>query len=44
MIAVEFQGDDVWVGTGHGLARGVREGYYDGLAKSATETPEEADR
>ncbi len=44
VITVEFQGDDVWIGTGHGLARGVGDGYYDGLSKPATETPEEAHR
>ena len=33
MIAVEFQGDDVWIGTGHGLARGIGTGFYDGLSK-----------
>jgi ligand-binding sensor domain-containing protein len=31
VIAVELQGDDVWIGTGHGLARGIGSGYYDGL-------------
>jgi hypothetical protein len=30
-IAVEFMGDDVWVGTGHGLARGIGSGYYEGI-------------
>ncbi|UCH61998.1 MAG: regulator [Fidelibacterota bacterium] len=30
-ICVEFMGDDVWIGTGHGLARGIGNGYYDGL-------------
>jgi hypothetical protein len=24
-------GDDLWIGTGHGLARGMGNGYYDGL-------------
>jgi ligand-binding sensor domain-containing protein len=31
VITVEFQGDDVWIGTGHGLARGVGAGFYPGL-------------
>jgi ligand-binding sensor domain-containing protein len=31
VIAVEFQGDDVWIGTGHGLARGIGRGFYAGL-------------
>lgn len=31
VLCVEFMGDDVWIGTGHGLARGVGKGYYDGL-------------
>ena len=31
MIAVEFMGDDLWIGTGHGLARGFGKGYYPGL-------------
>ena len=30
-IAVEFMGDDVWVGTGHGLARGIGRGFYEGI-------------
>ena len=34
ILSVEFMGDDVWVGTGHGLARGIGNGYYAGL-KSA---------
>ncbi|NOZ75586.1 MAG: regulator [FCB group bacterium] len=29
--SVEFMGDDVWIGTGHGLARGIGKGYYTGL-------------
>ena len=33
VIAVEFQGDDVWIGTGHGLARGVGAGYFEGLSR-----------
>jgi ligand-binding sensor domain-containing protein len=31
MIAVEFIGNDVWIGTGHGLARGIGKDYYPGL-------------
>jgi ligand-binding sensor domain-containing protein len=30
-ICVEFMGDDVWIGTGHGLARGSGKDYYPGL-------------
>jgi ligand-binding sensor domain-containing protein len=30
VIATEIQGNDVWIGTGHGLARGRGIGYYDG--------------
>jgi ligand-binding sensor domain-containing protein len=30
-ICAEFMGDDLWIGTGHGLARGMGNGYYDGL-------------
>ena len=30
-LAVEFDGDDVWVGTSKGLARGIGKGYYSGL-------------
>ena len=33
VIAVELQGDDVWIGTGHGLARGVGKGFFEGLSK-----------
>jgi len=32
-IAVEFMGDDIWIGTGHGLARGIGKNYYPGLKK-----------
>ncbi len=32
-ISVEFMGDDIWIGTGHGLARGIGKGYYPGLRK-----------
>ena len=44
VIAVEIQGDDVWIGTGHGLARGVGEGFFEGLSKPVVEQPEEAAR
>ena len=30
-LAVAFMGDDVWIGTGHGLTRGVGKGYYEGI-------------
>jgi ligand-binding sensor domain-containing protein len=30
-LSVAFMGDDVWIGTGHGLARGIGKGYYEGL-------------
>ncbi|MEE9117382.1 MAG: regulator [Calditrichia bacterium] len=33
-ISVEFMGNDIWIGTGHGLARGIGKGYYPGLKKS----------
>jgi len=31
VISVEHQGNDIWIGTGHGLARGIGTGYWDGL-------------
>lgn len=31
MICADYQGDDVWIGTGKGLARGIGKGYYPGL-------------
>ncbi len=41
-ISVEFMGNDIWIGTGHGLARGIGKGYYPGLKisqdKDKTET------
>ena len=40
VIAVEIQGDDVWIGTGHGLAKG----FFEGLSKPVVEQPEEAVR
>ncbi|MBD3274497.1 MAG: regulator [Candidatus Marinimicrobia bacterium] len=30
-IAADIQGDDVWIGTGHGLARGSGTGFWAGL-------------
>ena len=30
-ICVEFMEDDIWIGTGHGLARGIGKNYYPGL-------------
>jgi ligand-binding sensor domain-containing protein len=30
-IAVEFMGNDIWIGTGHGLARGLGNNYYSGV-------------
>ena len=41
VIALEFQGDDLWIGTGHGLARGVGKGYYEGLSNTVAEQTEE---
>jgi ligand-binding sensor domain-containing protein len=32
-IAAAFIGDDLWIGTGHGLAHGIGKGYYEGLRK-----------
>lgn len=32
-LAVEFDGNDVWVGTSKGLARGIGKGYYPRLQK-----------
>ncbi|NIM51070.1 MAG: regulator [Gemmatimonadales bacterium] len=31
VLSVVILGDDVWIGTGHGLARGIGKGYYEGL-------------
>ena len=31
VITTEFQGNDIWIGTGHGLARGKGVGFYDGV-------------
>jgi ligand-binding sensor domain-containing protein len=41
VITTEIQGDDVWIGTGHGLARGRGTGYYDGVQPPAVERKEE---
>lgn len=30
-ITFDYQGKDIWVGTGHGLARGIGNGFYAGL-------------
>ena len=34
VITLEFQGDDLWIGTGHGLARGVGKGFFKGLSET----------
>jgi ligand-binding sensor domain-containing protein len=39
VIAVELQGNDVWIGTGHGLARGTGQGFYPGLRDSGGARP-----
>jgi hypothetical protein len=44
VIALEFQGDDVWIGTGHGLARGVGKGFFEGVSSPATDSTEGAGR
>jgi hypothetical protein len=31
VICLGFQGNDLWIGTGHGLARGIGKNYYPGL-------------
>ena len=31
LVAVTFAGPDVWIGTGHGLARGIGTGFYEGI-------------
>lgn len=33
-ICAEFMGEDLWIGTGHGLAHAVGKGYYAGLRNS----------
>jgi ligand-binding sensor domain-containing protein len=42
VIAVEIQGNDVWIGTGHGLARGVGAGFFEGLSTPHVEAAKEA--
>jgi ligand-binding sensor domain-containing protein len=44
VIAVEVQGDDVWIGTGHGLARGVGDGFFEGISSPAAASAEKAGR
>jgi len=44
VIAVEIQGDDVWIGTGHGLARGVGKGFFEGLSQTGQGAREEASK
>ncbi len=39
VIAVEPAGGDLWIGTGHGLARGIGTGHYDGLRAVAPAGP-----
>jgi ligand-binding sensor domain-containing protein len=31
VINTAFMGNDVWIGTGHGLARGIGKGFYQGI-------------
>ncbi len=38
IICTDFQGDNVWIGTGHGLARGIGKNYWPGLKKSSPKT------
>lgn len=33
VLSVAVMGNDIWVGTGHGLAHGIGEGYYDGIKR-----------
>lgn len=35
IIGVDFDGDDVWVATAHGLSHGTGKGYYSGVKKDA---------
>jgi ligand-binding sensor domain-containing protein len=42
VIAVEIQDDDVWIGTGHGLARGIGKGFFEGLSRAEERAREEA--
>jgi ligand-binding sensor domain-containing protein len=36
VIALEFMGNDLWIGTGHGLARGIGKDYFPGLREQIT--------
>jgi ligand-binding sensor domain-containing protein len=36
ITSLAIQGNDIWIGTGHGLAKGIGDGYYAGL-KTATQ-------
>jgi ligand-binding sensor domain-containing protein len=36
VIALEFMGNDLWIGTGHGLARGIGTDYFPGLREQTT--------
>ena len=38
VLCLEFVGNDIWIGTGHGLARGSGKGYYGGLHPTADVT------
>jgi hypothetical protein len=31
VIAAAFTGNDLWIGTGHGLAHGIGKGFYEGI-------------
>ncbi len=35
-ISFDYQGDDIWVGTGHGVARGIGKGFHPGLGPPET--------
>jgi ligand-binding sensor domain-containing protein len=37
IICLEFQGDDLWIGTGHGLARGLGHGFFPGLRPASAQ-------
>jgi hypothetical protein len=38
MIAVDFDGNDVWLGTGKGLAWGIGDDYYPGVRPRTART------